>query len=87
LFSGTDYNGLTSVWVSDGTASGTKPVSLSANATSNGGLKPTDLTVFGNEVLFNGTDSAGDQGLWVTNGVAAGTHELVATAGRCARSG
>jgi ELWxxDGT repeat protein len=79
LFSATDYSGLTSLWVSDGTGTGTKPLSVSgANTTpSNGGLHPIDLTVLGNKVLFNGSDNAGFEGLWVTDGTAAGTHELV----------
>ena len=39
------------------------------------GLNPTDMTVFGNEVLFGGSDS-GTVGLWETNGTAAGTTEI-----------
>jgi hypothetical protein len=37
-----------------------------------GGLNPTDMTVFNNEVLFNGADVNGLSGLWATNGTAGG---------------
>ena len=47
------------------------------------GLNPSDLTVFGNQVLFNGVDNVAGNvgGLWTTNGTAAGTHEITGFTG------
>ena len=76
LFSATDYSGLTSLWVSNGTAAGTKPLAVAGAGKS--GLAPDELTAVGGEALFSGTDSNGQLGLWATNGTATGTHELAA---------
>jgi FG-GAP-like repeat len=85
LFNGIDANGLSGLWMTDGTTNGTHEL-LAAAAVPVGagdphGLNPTDMTVFGNEVLFNGLDSAGRQFLWVTNGAPGGTHEIPVTTG------
>jgi hypothetical protein len=77
LFSATDYKGVNTLWTSNGTAAGTKPLSIKGASTSFGGLRAGDLTVFGNEVLFEGIDNDGDSSLWKTNGTSAGTHELM----------
>jgi len=75
LFDGVDAAGVIGLWVTNGTAAGTRELT-GIRGVYPGGLNPFDLTVFKNEVLFNGIDSSGQSGLWVTNGTAAGTHEL-----------
>ncbi len=77
LFNGADADGLSGLWATDGTAGGTHELIAEAPGASSG-LDPTDMTVFGNEVLFSGVDANGLSGLWVTNGTAGGTHELLA---------
>jgi ELWxxDGT repeat protein len=88
LFNGIDAAGLSGLWVTNGTAAGTHELTGISGAytggptgSAPGGLDPSDLTVFGNEVLFAGTDASGNHGLWVTNGTAAGTHELTGIKG------
>ena len=46
-------------------------------------MNPSDLTVFGNQVLFNGVNNVAGNvgGLWTTNGTAAGTHEITGFTG------
>ena len=68
------------LWVSDGTAAGTKDLGAIANASSFG-LNPQYLTEFNNQILFDGTDANNTNGLWVTDGTAAGTHELTGISG------
>ncbi len=77
LFNGVDVNGLSGLWVTDGTAGGTHEVVAEAAGASSG-LDPTAMIVLGNEVLFSGLDAAGHSGLWVTDGTASGTRELLA---------
>ena len=81
LFNGVNNaaTALHSLWTTNGTVAGTHEVTGINRALATGnnaGVNPTDMTVFGNEVLFNGVDTAGHQGLWVTNGTGAGTQEL-----------
>ena len=80
LFSGLDANGLTGLWVTDGTAGGTHEMFAEATGATAAkdplGLSPTDLTVFNGEVFFNGFDQFGRHQLWETNGTAAGTQML-----------
>ncbi len=84
LFNGVDANGEAGLWVTDGTADGTQEVGgvpgtpgyTGIAGADPSGLDPTDMTVFGNEVVFNGLDANGHEQLWVTNGTAAGTHQL-----------
>ena len=80
LFNGVDNTGtgLSGLWVTNGTASGTHEITVAGAAAT--GLDPTDMTVFGNEVLFSGVDASGLTGLWMTDGTANGTHELLAEA-------
>jgi hypothetical protein len=69
------------LWTTNGTAAGTQELtSISGAATTGLGLNPSDLTVFGNEVLFAGKDKDGLHGLWETNGTPGGTSELFAGA-------
>ena len=69
-FAGVDAAGNIGLWVTNGTVAGTQEI-MSGAPTFQGGLKPTNLTVFRGEVYFN----AGDW-FWVTDGTAAGTHQL-----------
>ncbi len=81
-FSGVDANGLTGLWVTDGSAPGTHELlDELSGADPTHGLSPTDLTVFGSELLFNGLDADGEKGLWVTDGTPEGTHEVYAGIG------
>ena len=65
---------VTELWASDGTSSGTAPLTVAGEAIS--GLNPTSITVFGQKAAFLGNDSGGNQGLWITDGTSAGTFEL-----------
>src|SRR5262249_21662869 len=81
LFNGLDDNGQYGLWTTDGTAAGTHELTGITGAYSvaysfRNGFFPSDLTVFGDEVLFNGRDDQGNYGLWTTDGTAAGTYEL-----------
>ena len=79
LFSATDYSGNDSLWVSNGTSAGTKPLAVKGAGTGtfpSGGLSPRDFTAFGDKVLFSGIDINRYAGLWITDGTAAGTYEL-----------
>ena len=85
LFTARDSSGLYGLWVTNGTAAGTRELTGIAGAlTSGGGLDPTDFTVYDGEALFSGYDSSGSLGLWVTNGTVAGTHELTGVAAAAA---
>jgi ELWxxDGT repeat protein len=75
LFSAEDSNSVDSLWVTNGTVSGTSELAV-ANSDTGLGLAPTSLTAFGSEVLFNGYDSGGKSGLWITNGTGPGTTEI-----------
>jgi len=68
LFNGDGYG----LWVTNGTTSGTRQIIVD-NAVA---IDPSDMTVFGKEVLFSGTNAFGFRGLWVTNGTTGGTHEI-----------
>ena len=80
LFNGVDNTGagVSGLWVTNGTAPGTHEITVAGGADPSG-LNPTDLTVFGNEVLFNGLDQNGHPQLWETNGTA--TTELTGIPG------
>ena len=83
-----DAAGNNGLWVTNGTAAGTCELTNISGADP-GGLNPSGLTVFNNEVLFSGYDAPpnnsffdGDpMGFWVTNGTAAGTYELTNISG------
>lgn len=76
LFSGTDTNGQTGLWVSDGTSVGTSEMTVSGAAP--GGINPTfsNMTAFNGRIYFAGTDASGTIGLWSSDGTAGGTTEL-----------
>jgi ELWxxDGT repeat protein len=81
LFNGVDSTAgnVGGLWVTDGTKGGTHEITGIGGAASTG-VDPTDMTVFGSQVLFNGADPSG-RGLWVTNGTTGGTHEVSGTSG------
>jgi ELWxxDGT repeat protein len=61
------------VWVSDGTAAGTKAVSAIPAGTFLSPTTPNDLTALNGKVYFTATDDTGGRRLWVTDGTTAGT--------------
>ncbi len=83
LFRGIDTGGASGLWMTDGTALGTKEIT-GVNGTASTGISPNDMTVFNGGVLFNGADAAGHLGLWTTDGTAAGTQELTSIGGAAA---
>ncbi len=77
LFYGIPASYYATLWVTNGTAAGTYAVTGISGANANNyGLAPSDLTVFGGEVLFAGTDSSGVRDLWVTGGTGTSTYKL-----------
>ena len=85
IFTAFNSSGRSGLWVTNGTAAGTRELTDIVGAlTSDGGLDPTDFTVYDGEALFSGYDSSGGFGLWVTNGTVAGTHELTGVAAAAA---
>ena len=79
LFQAQDALNQSSLWETNGTASGT--FELTPAGANSLGLSPTDITVLGAQVLFAGVDSSGDVGLWTSDGTAVGTMELTSIAG------
>ena len=80
LFNGTDANIYAGLWVTDGTAQGTRELTGISGAYY-AGLSPFDLTAFNGKVLFAGIDATPTHGLWVTDGTRQGTHELTGITG------
>jgi ELWxxDGT repeat protein len=79
LFQGTNANGQTGLWESDGTASGTFELAPIAGASASG-ISPTDLTAFSGAVFFEGSNPTPfetNEGLWTTDGTPDGTVELI----------
>jgi ELWxxDGT repeat protein len=79
LFDGTDAAGNDNLWVTDGTAAGTREMTGISGAHPLGlfyQVDNPDFTVFNGQVLFDGTNVVGNNGLWVTNGTLGGTHEV-----------
>jgi ELWxxDGT repeat protein len=80
LFNGIDSAGQHCLWVTDGTASGTKEIGQPAAPLpdeSTNGLNPRSFVSLGNgNALFIGTDLNGEEALWVTDGTLSGTQEL-----------
>jgi hypothetical protein len=58
LFFGADAGGDVGLGVTDGTAAGTQELTPIAGADPSG-LQPSDLTLYGGEVLFAGYDASG----------------------------
>ena len=79
LFRAQDSLNQSSLWETNGTASGT--FELAPAGANSLGLSPTDITMLGAQVLFAGVNSSGDVGLWTSDGAAAGTVELTTIAG------
>jgi len=69
-----------SLWMTDGTNSGTTEIGGLGNAgiadKYASGWNPAGFTAIGGEVFFTATDSVDYTGIWVTNGAAAGTIEI-----------
>ena len=81
FFAGADTGSNTGLWVTDGTASGTTEIGGIGDASGvidvgPDGLKPTDITDNGPDVLFSGEDKNSNDELWMSDGTAAGTVEL-----------
>jgi len=62
------------LWVSDGTAGGTRMVTETNPGPSDSVLYQSSLTALGDRVLFDGIDSQHGTELWISDGTAAGTH-------------
>jgi ELWxxDGT repeat protein len=77
-FAATDAQGVRTLWTSDGSAAGTHELLPAGAAT--GGLAPTGIRLFYDQLVFTGTDAAGRNGLWMSDGTAAGTHAVAASA-------
>jgi hypothetical protein len=77
LFQGWDAGDHLNLWVTNGTAAGTKELT-GANPDGLFSLdaSPPDFTVLGGKVLFAGVDAKLRDNLWVTDGTSAGTKEL-----------
>ena len=81
LFNGAtgDASNTNELWVSDGTAVGTKELSGGLAGEASSGLNPTDIVSLGNgNAVFIGYDSNDNNKptLWVTDGTSAGTQEI-----------
>jgi ELWxxDGT repeat protein len=84
LFRGWDSLGEVGLWITDGTAAGTKQLAPIAGAAFGPAappigydIQPQFMAVLGNKLLFDGADQEDTEGsLWVTNGTAAGTSEV-----------
>jgi ELWxxDGT repeat protein len=81
VFEGLDGSANESLWVTNGTAGGTRELTP-AGADSQGiffsgdpSFSP-DFTVLAGNALFDGIDASGNYNLWITDGTAAGTSEL-----------
>jgi ELWxxDGT repeat protein len=81
VFVGEDSIGNVGLWITDGTAAGTKEL-IPTNAYVGGLFYNSaqwfgpDFTVLGNQVIFAGVNANGIVGLWVSDGTANGTHEI-----------
>ncbi len=82
LFDAPSASGDSALWITDGTAQGTKEIGGVNNAGIIG-ANDTDLGAglsgaikFGNRIFFGGSDNDGGVGLWATDGTAAGTTEI-----------
>ena len=83
FFSGKDAGDLTGVWVTNGTAGGTREVGgladagvVNAGSFGMGARISDDAVAFGGGVLFAGKDTQGKLALWWSDGTAAGTVEI-----------
>jgi ELWxxDGT repeat protein len=65
-----DYGSTNQLWVTDGTAVGTKLIETLPN-------NIVSMTSVGDRVLFTSADAAGNPAVWTTDGTAAGTSILI----------
>jgi len=73
-FTSIDTDGKGNLWVTDGTAAGTKPVST---ANSGGaGLYPSSFTALGNSVYFQGFDAETKPNLFTLDGASSTVSEI-----------
>ena len=75
---GSDTDGRTQLFASDGTAANT--VEITSSLASAAGLDPSDLTALSTQTLFAGTDKQGNVQLWTTDGTPEGTAPVVVAA-------
>jgi ELWxxDGT repeat protein len=77
VFVGENASGAATLWVTDGTDTGT--VNFTTDATYSelvsANVNP-DFTLLGHELLFKGTDASGRTNLWVTDGTTVDTSEI-----------
>jgi ELWxxDGT repeat protein len=83
LFNGLDSGGNDALWITDGTAAGTKELggldNQGVSGASPGGLNPSTVIAFNGKIYFAGNDTSNGGsgvGLWATDGTAAGTMEI-----------
>jgi len=86
MFEGVDSKGQDGVWITDGTAAGTRELGISGSYGNTGGVDPsfpvTVLTAFRGEVLFEAYNAAGTRaGLWEADGTSLISHELTGITG------
>ena len=78
-FGGSDANGETGLWVSNGTTGGTQEIYAGSPTA---GVTPQEITPLSStEFLFAGLNAGGFAELFVSNGTAAGTKQLTGIAG------
>ena len=78
LFRGWNTQGDATLWITNGTAAGTKELAPIKGAAINGlDVQPESIAVLGSKAIFAGADQEDTDGsLWVTNGTAKGTTEI-----------
>ncbi len=74
----TDYRSPSGIFVSDGTAAGTRQITVPGLQSSN---SVASITAVGSSVVFEGMDGSGKAALFSSDGTIAGTGELVLPAG------
>jgi ELWxxDGT repeat protein len=81
MFSGKDASGKTGLWVTNGTAQGTRELTGITGASNK--FNPNNFVQFNGKIYFAASDSndSTPQNLWVTDGTAAGTKELTGISG------
>lgn len=88
LFDAPNATGNDSLWITDGSALGTKEIGGYNNAlivngdNTNLGNGLSQAVKFGNRIFFQGMDIDNTVGLWATDGTAAGTTEISGFAGK-----
>ena len=77
VFVGDNANSSATLWVTDGTDTGTVNFTTGASYSElvSANVNP-DFTLLGHELPFIGTDASGDTNLWVTDGTTVDTSEI-----------